>query len=690
MIFKRLIIPVLLLLSTYCVKDFPDLTNNALLFAGNSGLLTSGPTYTIGGTVSGLSDPGLVISAGTQSLTINASGAFTFPDGFAENTAFNVTITSVPSGYNCTINNNTGTLTADYNGVTISCVRVFSVTPSANTAINVSQPIVIQFTNSMQSCEVNTNPPTNNLGTQITAPVIIPNTDPRWTTTTLPNDTLTLTPDDGTWDYGHQQLLHVFNCQAASGGTIATPFLYYMVASSRHYVATPGDGGNDSGGANNCSNPVTPCATIQHAITQMPLAICGVDQSCSVLIADGSYDLNGTKLVMQNGVSLLGSYSGDFSTRQPFARSSAISSSVNGAGLNCSVGGGLCLIEFPAAVTSNATTIEGFTINGPTDPLVAGTGIEVNGGYATIRNNTIDAGDSTVARRAIVSAPGIGQITRINTVRIAHRPGSTTGNNVGISAGPGDTYVFRSNISGGNTTGGAGEESYGIRAVDTNAVVIAFLNRISAGTGEYAAGIDISDGADHRIYYNLINSGIGITGTAAVLTDNDVAFNGVFFNNILTTQGTSPGSEYCVVEEAAGPTAIASSNTLFNCRDGYWLFAAGGISGTEICSGPLTTATVGVPGTAGCAALYPGANVSNLVAVDPQIDTNMRYTSTSPCISAEGGIDPENFAPYSVTTPLFDAFAVEADNLDINFDQRPGADTFYSIGPDEPNVACVP
>jgi subtilisin-like proprotein convertase family protein len=83
------------------------------------------PTYTIGGTVSGLSGAGLVLSlnAGAQTLPVAANGAFTFPTAVANGTAYAVTVGTQPAGQTCSVTNGSGTVSgANVTNVAVGCI----------------------------------------------------------------------------------------------------------------------------------------------------------------------------------------------------------------------------------------------------------------------------------------------------------------------------------------------------------------------------------------------------------------------------------------------------------------------------------------------------------------------------------------------------------------------------------------
>ncbi len=86
---------------------------------------TNNPSYTIGGTISGLAGTGLVLqNNGGDNRTIAASDtSFTFITAIASGNAYNVTVLAHPAGQVCTVNNGSGTVaSANVNNVDIICV----------------------------------------------------------------------------------------------------------------------------------------------------------------------------------------------------------------------------------------------------------------------------------------------------------------------------------------------------------------------------------------------------------------------------------------------------------------------------------------------------------------------------------------------------------------------------------------
>lgn len=80
------------------------------------------PTYTVGGTISGLIGSIVLQNNGGDDLTINADGSFTFPTALPNGATYSITILTPPSGQTCTITNGSGTLSGSNVGnIQIAC-----------------------------------------------------------------------------------------------------------------------------------------------------------------------------------------------------------------------------------------------------------------------------------------------------------------------------------------------------------------------------------------------------------------------------------------------------------------------------------------------------------------------------------------------------------------------------------------
>jgi hypothetical protein len=93
---------------------------------GSSGTSTpsqNNSTYTIGGTLSGLTTQGLILVNGTDSDSPNPGDtSFTFTTAVAAGTAYDVTVQLQPDGLSCTVSNGSGTVgTANITSVSVEC-----------------------------------------------------------------------------------------------------------------------------------------------------------------------------------------------------------------------------------------------------------------------------------------------------------------------------------------------------------------------------------------------------------------------------------------------------------------------------------------------------------------------------------------------------------------------------------------
>jgi len=97
---------------------------------GGGGGLANNPTYTLGGTVTGLHGTGLTLANGTVRLAIAADGAFTFPAPLASGSTYAVTVDTQPSNpaQVCTVANGSGSIS----GGIVTNVNVSCVTPAVN------------------------------------------------------------------------------------------------------------------------------------------------------------------------------------------------------------------------------------------------------------------------------------------------------------------------------------------------------------------------------------------------------------------------------------------------------------------------------------------------------------------------------------------------------------------------------
>jgi hypothetical protein len=101
----------------------------------NVTLVCATNTYTIGGTISGLTTSGLVLANGTDTTPALGAGAtvFTMPIGVASGSTYAVTVQTQPASLDCTINNGSGTVTtSDVSTVAVACSQIDSFTTAGS------------------------------------------------------------------------------------------------------------------------------------------------------------------------------------------------------------------------------------------------------------------------------------------------------------------------------------------------------------------------------------------------------------------------------------------------------------------------------------------------------------------------------------------------------------------------------
>ena len=83
---------------------------------------SGGTTYSVGGSVSGLSGTVVLQDNGSDTLSVAANGSFTFATQLAGGAAYAVTVQTNPSGQTCTVANGSGTVgSANVTNVAVSC-----------------------------------------------------------------------------------------------------------------------------------------------------------------------------------------------------------------------------------------------------------------------------------------------------------------------------------------------------------------------------------------------------------------------------------------------------------------------------------------------------------------------------------------------------------------------------------------
>jgi len=93
----------------------------------------SDDSYSVGGTVSGLSGTVILQNNSGDNISVNSNGSFTFNTKLFSNFSYNVTVKSYPTGQTCSIANGTGTITSsNITSVSVTCTNSPSVTSATD------------------------------------------------------------------------------------------------------------------------------------------------------------------------------------------------------------------------------------------------------------------------------------------------------------------------------------------------------------------------------------------------------------------------------------------------------------------------------------------------------------------------------------------------------------------------------
>jgi hypothetical protein len=95
-------------------------TNQITNWSG--GDVATTPTYSVGGTLSGLSGTAVLQDNGGDNLSVTANGSFTFPTRLASGAAYAVSVKTQPAGQTCTVSGGTGTVgSANVTSAAVTC-----------------------------------------------------------------------------------------------------------------------------------------------------------------------------------------------------------------------------------------------------------------------------------------------------------------------------------------------------------------------------------------------------------------------------------------------------------------------------------------------------------------------------------------------------------------------------------------
>lgn len=510
--------------------------------------------------------------------------------------------------------------------ITPAAPAITSITPSPGALLN-SQTITIRFNRSM-------NQATCSFMGSVGAPAV------SWSSSSVADDTVTLT---GPWSTGTGRTLLIMNCETTDGTVIATTSRLWDVfaPSTVRYVRAGASGLNDG------LTAATPMPDLQNAIDQLDALPCAT--TCAVLVTNGTYT-QAAAYRLRTNVSLYGSYSTDFSTRNPADFGSVLTRSGCAA-----VNPATCSTVTADATITGTTRITGFDI-------VAGTGSDSSAALQT-------TGCPAILANRLRGGPGANDSTGlriegasclINVYANVIEGGSSVNSSIGVYL----TADAAVNVENNVIIGGSNALATGTAVFLFGATGSKFIanNIILGGAVNEAGGIQLqSTGSTTGIFHNTIIAGTPSSSSShgIIVTPTDLLVK--IRSNHIEARGAASS---CMTESGAVPTAQVDliRNNFHGCSTLYFYSVVGAI--TDVVT--LNTHDLVDPGGAfdGNVSLTP--NFVNPAAL------NYRYGTSSPCGLTQGAALPPD-------TPV-----------DITGAGRPGEDAFASIGAFEYDGVCAP
>jgi hypothetical protein len=124
----------------------------------SGGDVATTPTFSVGGTVSGLTGTVVLADNGTDNLSVTANGSFTFPTQLASGAAYAATVKTQPAGQTCAVSGGTGTVgSANVTSVAVTCTTTPPVTHSVGGTVSGLTGTVVLADNGADNLSVTAN-----------------------------------------------------------------------------------------------------------------------------------------------------------------------------------------------------------------------------------------------------------------------------------------------------------------------------------------------------------------------------------------------------------------------------------------------------------------------------------------------------------------------------------------------------
>ncbi|MCS6984894.1 MAG: hypothetical protein NZM25_07215 [Leptospiraceae bacterium] len=324
-----------------------------------------------------------------ETITLTTGSSFWFQNTLLPNGAsYHITVVSQPPNGLCTVNNGSGTIAnSDINNVVVHCIpwgyELVSQNPPNFSFIGKNDPIVLRINRSFD--------PANCLVIHMSGSML-QTANFSFSTTNLPNDTLTISPALP-WNTGSYKSLLISQCFAVNN----EPYVYSSISLTYHVVTDISriryvkPDGND---AYNGQTPATAQQSVSWAYNQLFSlhgSACASDKDCYVILASGTYTI-ASPLEIKEGISLLGAY--NFSNMADMAWDESSRSVLDGSGItscpSISAANPCATLYTSSAISSPEPVLRGLRVIGPNQSH--STALKFNGKPAKIDQSSFLGG----------------------------------------------------------------------------------------------------------------------------------------------------------------------------------------------------------------------------------------------------------------------------------------------------------
>ena len=239
-------------------------------------------TYTIGGTISGLTATGLVLANGTDTVSPAANAtSFVFPTAVASGANYSVTVSTQPSGETCTVSNGSGTVgSSNVTSVQVACTASSTATYTIGGTISGLTATGLVLANGADTVS-----PAANATSFVFPTAVVSGASYSVTVSTQPSgETCTVTNGSGTVGSSNVTSVQVA-CEASSTGTYTIGGTISGLTASGLVLA---NGTDTVSPAANATSFVFPTAVVSGASYSVTVSTQPSGETCTVTNGSGA------------------------------------------------------------------------------------------------------------------------------------------------------------------------------------------------------------------------------------------------------------------------------------------------------------------------------------------------------------------------------------------------------------------